>query len=132
MAHRKIELDEDANEILDSMANAYGGDANLAISELLRAHETIESFLDVLETHQATELAAQKDRAERGFREGRLVVVIDSEVKCVLRHHPKHEPVAEHAGLAEHASHCDVTERGELLAEKLGEAIAGDHPPSPS
>jgi hypothetical protein len=72
MANRKIELDEDANEILDSMANAYGGDANLAISELLRAHETIESFLDVLEASQSTELTAQVDRAERGFREGRF------------------------------------------------------------
>ena len=72
MAHRKIELDEDANEILDSMANAYGGDANLAISELLRAHETIDTFLDDIEASQATELAAQKDRAERGFREGRF------------------------------------------------------------
>jgi predicted transcriptional regulator len=42
MAARNIELDDDANQILDSMANAYDGNASLAISELLRAHETIE------------------------------------------------------------------------------------------
>jgi hypothetical protein len=54
------------------LANTYGGDANLAISDLLRAHETIETFLDDIEASQATELAAQKDRAERGFREGRF------------------------------------------------------------
>jgi predicted transcriptional regulator len=72
MAARNIELDDDANQILDSMADAYDGNASLAISELLRAHETIESFLDELEASQAAGLAAQKERAERGFREGRF------------------------------------------------------------
>ena len=72
MAIRKIELDEDANQILDSMANAFGGNASLAVSELLRAHETIESFLDELESSQGAELSNQKERAERGFREGRF------------------------------------------------------------
>ena len=72
MAIRKIELDEDANQILDSMANAYNGNASLAVSELLRAHETIESFLDELESSQGAELSAQKERSERGFREGRF------------------------------------------------------------
>jgi len=71
MVDRKIELDEDASLILDSMSDAYGGNASLAISELLRAHETIESFLDELEASQLTELEVQKERAERGFREGR-------------------------------------------------------------
>jgi len=46
VATRKIELDEHASEILDSMARTYGGDDSLAISDLLHAHETIESFLD--------------------------------------------------------------------------------------
>ena len=72
MATRKIELDEDASEILDTMASAYGGNDGLAISELLRTHETIESFLDELEANHSEELAAQKERAERGFREGRF------------------------------------------------------------
>jgi hypothetical protein len=72
MAIRKIELDEDANQILDSMAKVYGGNASLVISELLRAHETIESFLDELESSHGEELSAQKERAERGFREGRF------------------------------------------------------------
>ena len=72
MATRKIELDEEASEILDSMARAYGGDDSLAISDLLRAHETIESFLDELEANPSEELATQKERAERGFREGRF------------------------------------------------------------
>jgi hypothetical protein len=72
MAALKIELDEDSTKILDSLATAYGGDASLAISELLHTHETIESFLDELETGQSVELAAQKECAESGFREGRF------------------------------------------------------------
>jgi hypothetical protein len=72
MAARKIELDEYASKILDSMASAYGGNDSLAISDLLRAHETIESFLDELEAHHSEDLAAQKERAERGFRKGRF------------------------------------------------------------
>jgi len=72
MATRKIELDEHASEILDAMASAYGGNDSLAISDLLRAHETIESFLDELEANHSEELASQKKRAERGFREGRF------------------------------------------------------------
>ena len=50
-----------------------------------------------------------------GFLEGRPIVVINPEVKHVLRHHPEHHPVTEHAGLAEHTPHCDAAERSELL-----------------
>jgi hypothetical protein len=71
MKARTIELDEDASSILDSMATAYGGNASLAISAMLRSHETIESFLDQVEAGQEAALTAQKERAERGFREGR-------------------------------------------------------------
>src|SRR5207245_2456244 len=65
-----------------------------------------------------------------GFLEGRPVVVINSEVEHVVRHHPEHHPVAEHAGLAEHTPHCDAAERSELLAQELGKVVAGNHPPS--
>jgi hypothetical protein len=71
MVVKKIELDEDASKILDSMATAYDGNVSLVISELLRSRETVESFLDQLETGQGTALAAQKERAERSYREGR-------------------------------------------------------------
>ena len=72
MVARNIELDEDAIQILDSMANVHGGSASLAISELLRTHEAIESLLDELEAGQNAELAVQKEVAERDFREGRF------------------------------------------------------------
>jgi hypothetical protein len=48
------------------------GNGSLAKSELLRAHKAIECFLDEMESSQAVELLAQKERAERGFREGRF------------------------------------------------------------
>ena len=48
------------------------GNGSLAKSELLRAHKAIECFLDEMESSQVTELSAQKERAERGFGEGRF------------------------------------------------------------
>src|ERR1019366_3503903 len=50
-----------------------GGDAGLAISELLLAHESIESFLDELEGSNAGELTRQRDRSTREFQEGLTV-----------------------------------------------------------
>ena len=45
----------------------------LAISELLIAHESIESFLDEMENSNAEELTRQRDRSTREFREGLTV-----------------------------------------------------------
>src|ERR1700733_5183116 len=66
-------------------------------------------------------------RNRRGFLEDFPVVVINPEVERVVRYHPKHQTVAEHACLAEHAPHCETAERSQLLAEKLGKAVAGNH-----
>src|SRR5262249_9606307 len=66
-------------------------------------------------------------RKGRRFLKGRPVLVIDPEVERVVRHHPQHQPVAEHARLAEHAPHGDVAQRIELLAQELLEAVAGNH-----
>jgi len=57
-------------------------------------------------------------------------VVVNPEVERVVRYHPEHQPVAEHAGLAEHTPQGDAAERRELLAQELGKAVAGNHPPS--
>jgi hypothetical protein len=75
-------------------------------------------------------LLVAEGREGLGFLEDRPVVVINPEVEHVVRHHPEHHPVAEHAGLAEHTPHCDAAERSELLAQELGKAGAGNHPPS--
>jgi hypothetical protein len=56
MAVRQVQLSPEAEPILDSVASSFGGDVGLAISELLIAHESIESFLDEMESSNAEEL----------------------------------------------------------------------------
>jgi hypothetical protein len=73
MAIRQVQLSPEAEPILDSVAASFGGDAGLALSELLIAHESIESFLDEMEGSTAEELLIQRDRSTRDFREGRTV-----------------------------------------------------------
>ena len=71
MAIRQVELTPEADPILDSMAESYGGDPNLALSQLLVAHECIESFLDEFESENSAELIRQRDQSVREFAEGR-------------------------------------------------------------
>jgi hypothetical protein len=73
MSVRQVQLSSEPDPILDSVAAAFGGDAGLAISELLLAHESIESFLDELEGSNAGELTRQRDRSTREFQEGLTV-----------------------------------------------------------
>ena len=73
MAIRTVELTGEADPILDSIAESYGGNANLALSELLIAHEAVESFLDEFESENAAELIRQRDAAESDFAQDRAV-----------------------------------------------------------
>ena len=73
MATRQVQLSPEAEPILDSVAASFGGDAGLALSELLIAHESIESFLDEMDGANAEELMRQRYRSTREFREGRTV-----------------------------------------------------------
>lgn len=73
MAVRQVRLSPEAEPILDSVAASFGGDAGLALSELLIAHESIESFLDEVESANSEELMSQRDRSTREFREGYAV-----------------------------------------------------------
>src|SRR5205823_11079730 len=66
-------------------------------------------------------------RRRCGFLEGRPVLVVDPEIERVVRHHPQHHAVAEHAGLAEHAPHGDTAKRRELLSDEFAKAVAGIH-----
>src|SRR5262249_40573544 len=68
-------------------------------------------------------------RKGRGFLERPAIALIDPEVERVICHHPEHQPVAEDAGLAEHAPNREMAERGELLAQELGKAVACNHSP---
>src|SRR6516162_3166071 len=82
------------------------------------------------EIYHAALFLVVEGRNGLGFPEDRPVVVINPEVERVTRHHPEYQPVAEHARLAEHTAYCDAPERGELLPQELGKAVAGNHPPS--
>jgi len=73
MAVRQVQLSPEAEPILDSVAASFGGDAGLALSELLIAHESIESFLDEMEGADTEELMRQRDRSTHEFREGLTV-----------------------------------------------------------
>jgi hypothetical protein len=68
------------------------------------------------EIYAAAVLLVAEGRKALGFLEDRPIVVINPEVERVVRHHAEHQPVAEHARLAEHTSHCDAAEWSELLA----------------
>jgi hypothetical protein len=73
MALRQVHLDPEAEPILDSVAESFGGNADLALSRLLIAHESIESFLDELESSDAEELIRRRDRSAREFQDGLAV-----------------------------------------------------------
>jgi hypothetical protein len=62
------------------------------------------------EVYGAALLRVVEGRKGLGFLEDRPVVVINPEVERVVPHHCEHQPVAEHAGLAEHAPHRDAAE----------------------
>jgi hypothetical protein len=70
MPVRQVQLNPEAEPILDSVAAYFGGSADLALSELLLAHESIESFLDEWEGSNAEELIRQRDRSTLEFRDG--------------------------------------------------------------
>ncbi len=73
MAVRQLQLSPEAEPILDSVAASFGGDAGLALSDLLIAHESIESFLDEMESSYADQLMRQRDRSVSEFRDGLAV-----------------------------------------------------------
>ncbi len=73
MAVRQFQLTPEAEPILDLVAASFGGDASLALSELLIAHEAIESFLDELETESSAELIRQRERSAHEFQDGLAV-----------------------------------------------------------
>jgi hypothetical protein len=72
MIRRQIEIDEESDRILTDLAADRQGDVNGALSELLHAHESIECFVEECEAAQREQLMGQRERAERGFREGRF------------------------------------------------------------
>lgn len=70
---REIHLDAEAERILSSLTELYDGDADQALSELLRSKDSVEEMLSEIETANADELARQRDRSERQFASGDVV-----------------------------------------------------------
>jgi hypothetical protein len=73
MKRRQILLDDQSDRILDGMAQLHSGNRSLAIREVLKMHETVESMLKEIERHHSAELRRQKVRSERSFRNGTAV-----------------------------------------------------------
>lgn len=72
MAVRQVVLDEESDRILAQLAEEYGGSVDRALAELIRAYGSLESLAEVSEADHSDALFAQRERAERGFREGRF------------------------------------------------------------
>jgi hypothetical protein len=72
MIRRQIDLDEESDRILSGLAQDYHGDMGEALADLLQAHQGVEAFVESCEEAHRDSLLAQKERAERGFREGRF------------------------------------------------------------
>ena len=66
-ALRQFQLTPEAEPILDSVAQSFGGEASLALSELLIAHESIESFLGEIENANSEDLIRQRDHSPPEF-----------------------------------------------------------------
>jgi hypothetical protein len=73
MKRRQILLDDQSDRILDGMAQLYSGNRSLAMREVLKAHETVESMLQEMEHLHSGELRRQKARSEKSFRNGTAV-----------------------------------------------------------
>jgi len=72
-ALRQFQLTPEAEPILDSVAQSFGGEASLALSELLIAHESIESFLGEIENANSEDLIRQRDHSPPEFRDGMTI-----------------------------------------------------------
>jgi hypothetical protein len=72
MIHREIDLDEESDQILSSLAQDYNGDLGKALGDLLHAHQGIEPLAEACEEGRRDELLTQKERTERDLHRGRF------------------------------------------------------------
>ena len=72
MKRVQVLLDEESDRILTSAAAPLAGNRSLAIRELLKMHRAMEKLLRQVEHSQEASLRSQKERSERGFRQGKF------------------------------------------------------------
>lgn len=68
---REINLDEETDRILEEFAQEYEGGPDEALSDLLHAHKSIETFVEQCEEGHRETLLEQLEPGKRGFKEGR-------------------------------------------------------------
>jgi hypothetical protein len=71
---REIHLDTEADRILASISEFYGGDADQALSELMKTRESLGEMLSEIEVANHDKLVRQRDRSEQQFKSGDIVV----------------------------------------------------------
>ena len=74
MIRREIDLDEETDRMLAALAANYEGNIGAALSDLVRAQESVEAFLDECEESFRDSLIAQVGRAEQDYRESRFTL----------------------------------------------------------
>ena len=72
MRRRQILLDDESERILESLAKPHAGNKSLAIREALKMQNAVLTLLDEIEHFHSASLRRQKERSERGFREGKF------------------------------------------------------------
>ncbi len=72
MKRVEILLDDQTDQILDSLAAQHQGDRSEAVREALRAQGVIAAFLDEIEDQNAVSLKDQLERSKQDFQAGRV------------------------------------------------------------
>jgi predicted transcriptional regulator len=72
MKRVELLLDDQTDELLSSLAEAYNGDKSEALREILRPHTLTEAELDEIEESNTEEFARQLKRSEEDFKAGRF------------------------------------------------------------
>ncbi|HEX3685516.1 MAG TPA: hypothetical protein VHU83_23485 [Bryobacteraceae bacterium] len=73
MARREVNFDDETDQMLARIAENYEGDLSKALSELIHAHDSLETFVERCEVAHGASLREQGERAEGDFRDGRVV-----------------------------------------------------------
>jgi hypothetical protein len=74
---KRVELliDDETDELLNSLAETHNCDKAEVLQEIIRANSLTEAELEEIEAANAASFAEQVERSERGFREGRFTTL---------------------------------------------------------
>lgn len=72
MKRVELLLDDETDELLNSLAEAHNCDKAEVVREIIRAHTLTEAELEEIEEANAEEFARQVKRSEENFKAGRF------------------------------------------------------------